>query len=162
MCHAGSWHPDRELNPGPLHWTCGVLTTGPLGKSPWGILNAGRMEAVLGEWRVGAGSRPRPSSVLCSCYALGSVHGPPQWFKWQSICLQCGRPRFSPWVGKIPWSRKWQPTPVFLPGKFHRQRIVVGYCPRGRKDSAMTERRSTHVRCSEPRCAELWKQRLVG
>ena len=32
-----------------------------------------------------------------------------------------------PWVRKIPWSRKWQPTPVFLPGKFHGERILVGY-----------------------------------
>jgi len=30
---------------------------------------------------------------------------------------------FDPWVGKIPWRREWQPTPVFLPGKFHEQRI---------------------------------------
>ena len=36
---------------------------------------------------------------------------------------------FDPWVGKIPWSRKWQPTPVFLPGKFHGQRSLVGYSP---------------------------------
>jgi len=28
--------------------------------------------------------------------------------------LQCGRPEFDPWVGKIPWRRAWQPTPVFL------------------------------------------------
>ena len=34
---------------------------------------------------------------------------------------------FNPWVEKIPWSRKWQPAPVFLPGKFHRQRSLVGY-----------------------------------
>ena len=32
------------------------------------------------------------------------------------------RHRFNPWVGKIPWRRNWQPTPVFLPGKFHGQR----------------------------------------
>ena len=36
--------------------------------------------------------------------------------------LQCRRPRFDPWVGKIPWGRKWQPIPVFLPGKSHGQR----------------------------------------
>ena len=30
---------------------------------------------------------------------------------------ECGRPGFDPWVGKIPWRRKWQPTPVFLPGE---------------------------------------------
>ena len=38
---------------------------------------------------------------------------------------QCKRQRrrgFNPWIGKIPWSRKWQPTPVFLPGESHGQR----------------------------------------
>ena len=35
----------------------------------------------------------------------------------KSICLQCGRAGFDPWVGKIPWRKKWQPTPVFLPEK---------------------------------------------
>ena len=37
--------------------------------------------------------------------------------------------RFDPWVRKIPWRRKWQPTPVFLPGKSHGQRRLVGYIP---------------------------------
>ena len=32
-------------------------------------------------------------------------------------------------VGKTPWRRKWQSTPVFLPGKSHRQRRLAGYCP---------------------------------
>ena len=41
------------------------------------------------------------------------------------VCLQCGRPRFNPWVGKIPWRRKGQPTPVLLPGKSHRRRSLV-------------------------------------
>ena len=49
---------------------------------------------------------------------------------------------FDPWVGKIPWSRKWQSTPVFLPGKFHGQRNLVRYSPWGckRTDTA----RHTH------------------
>ena len=38
------------------------------------------------------------------------------------IWLPCRRPGFYPWVGKIPWRREWLPTPVFLPGEFHRQR----------------------------------------
>ena len=46
---------------------------------------------------------------------------------------------FNPWVGKISWRRKWQPTPVFLPGKFHGQGSLVGYCPWGHKESDMTE-----------------------
>ena len=37
----------------------------------------------------------------------------------------------NPWVRKIPWSRKWQPTSVFMPGKFHGQRSLVGYSPWG-------------------------------
>ena len=41
------------------------------------------------------------------------------------ICLQCRRPRFDPWVRKIPWSRKWQPIPVFLPGESHEQRSLA-------------------------------------
>ena len=36
---------------------------------------------------------------------------------------------FYPWVRKIPWRRKWQPTPVFLPGKSHGQRRLTGYSP---------------------------------
>ena len=42
------------------------------------------------------------------------------------------RPGFYPWVWKIPWRRKWQPTPVFLPGKSYGQRSLVGYSPWGR------------------------------
>ena len=49
----------------------------------------------------------------------------------QDAC-QCRRCRFDPWVRKIPWKRKWQPTPVFLPGKFHGQTSLVGYSPWGR------------------------------
>ena len=41
------------------------------------------------------------------------------------------RHRFNPWVGKIPWRSKWQLTPVFLLGKFHRQRSLVAYSPMG-------------------------------
>ena len=58
-----------------------------------------------------------------------------------SPCLdrQCGRPRFNPWVRKIPWRRKWQPTPVFLPGKFHGQKSLVGCSPWSHKESDTTE-----------------------
>ena len=57
----------------------------------------------------------------------------------KSVFLQCGRPRFDPWVGKIPWRRKWQPTPVLLPGKSYGQRRLVGYSPWGRRESDTTE-----------------------
>ena len=51
---------------------------------------------------------------------------------------------FNPWVAKIPWRRKWHPTPVLLPGKSHGQRSLVGYSPWGCKESDMTERLQFH------------------
>ena len=39
--------------------------------------------------------------------------------------------RFDPWIGKIPWRRQGQPTPVFWPGKFHGQMSMAGYSPWG-------------------------------
>ena len=58
--------------------------------------------------------------------------------------LQFGRPRFDPSVRKIFWRRKWQPTPVLLPGKFHGWRRLVGYSPWGHKESDTTERLHFH------------------
>ena len=48
-------------------------------------------------------------------------------------------------VGKIHWRRKWQPIPVFLPGKFHGQRSLAGYSPWGHKESDTPERLCTHT-----------------
>ena len=45
---------------------------------------------------------------------------------------------FNPWVGKIPWTRKWQPTLVLWSGKSHGQRNLVGYHPWGHKELDMT------------------------
>ena len=50
-----------------------------------------------------------------------------------------GRYRFDPWAGKIPWSRKLQPFPVFLPVKFQEQRCLAGYSPWGLQESEKTE-----------------------
>ena len=61
---------------------------------------------------------------------------------------ECRRRGLYPWVRKIPWRSTWQPTPVFLPGEFHGQKILVGYSPWGCKESDMTEhstRTHTHV-----------------
>ena len=46
---------------------------------------------------------------------------------------------FNPWVGKIPWRRKVQSTPTFLPGGSHGQRSLAGYSPGGCKESGITE-----------------------
>ena len=53
--------------------------------------------------------------------------------------------RFDPWVRKIPWRRKRQLAPVFLPGKFHGQRSLVAYSPWGCKEQDMTEQLSTYT-----------------
>ena len=60
----------------------------------------------------------------------------------ESTC-QCSRIGFHPWVGRVSWRRKWQPTPVFLPGKSCGQRSLAGYSPWGLKQSDTTERPST-------------------
>ena len=60
-------------------------------------------------------------------------------------CRRHKRPGFSPWVRKIPWRRAWQPTPVFLPGKFHGQRSLEGYSLLGHKESGMTEAICMHT-----------------
>ena len=49
------------------------------------------------------------------------------------------RPRFDPWVRKIPWRRKWQPAPVFLPGESHGQRSLKGYSPWSHTESDTAE-----------------------
>ena len=61
--------------------------------------------------------------------------------------LQCGRPGFDPWVGKIHWRRAWQPTPVFLPGEFHGQRSLAGCSPWGRQESNTTKHSTAQHSC---------------
>ena len=55
-------------------------------------------------------------------------------------CRSYKKHGLDPWVGKIPWRRKWQPTPVFLPAESHGQRSLVGHNPWGHKELDMTER----------------------
>ena len=66
--------------------------------------------------------------------------------KWRCVLFKRGFPRSSvskesAWVRKIPWRRKWQPTPVSLPGEFHGLRSLVGYSPWCRK--SRTQLRTT-------------------
>ena len=61
-------------------------------------------------------------------------------------------PGSDPWVRKIPWRRKWQPTPVFLPGEFHAQRNLVGYSPWDHKETGQdraTNHIHTHMGCQD-------------
>ena len=78
--------------------------------------------------------------------SAGEGIGYPLQDSWASLVAQtvrnppaCGRPGFDPWVGKILWRRKWQPTPVFLPEESHGQKSLAGYGPQGGKELDMTE-----------------------
>ena len=113
----------------------------------------------MGEFNVGR-------KGYLGCWHMDWVLKEQEFFFWLKsriywwVCLRRGRPRwlsgkestwqfrkhrrrgFNPWVRMIPWSRKQQPTPIFLPGKFHGERSLVGYSPWGHKESDMTERLS--------------------
>ena len=83
-----------------------------------------------------------PVLIPVSGRAAGKWIGYPLQYTWASlvpqlvkkIFLQCRRPGFDSWVGKIPWGREKLPTPVFWPGEFHGL-----YSPRGHKESDTTK-----------------------
>jgi len=83
---------------------------------------------------VGTCTHPLEAAMLLCTLLCSSVQsGLPWWPSGKESTCQCRRQGFDPWSGKIPWRRKWQLTPVFLPGKSHGQRSLVGYSPWGGK-----------------------------
>ena len=80
-----------------------------------------------------------PTQTLFKCFSEPGLKGEfrlsiyilcvglPQWLSGNESACQCRRQGFDPWVEQIPWKRKWQPTPICLPGKSHGQRSLVGY-----------------------------------
>ena len=80
----------------------------------------------------------------------------PKWHQDKESTYQCRRLGLSLWVGKIPWRRKWQPTPVSLPGKSHGQRILAGYSPQGHKESDTTEQLSSYTQTKTKSPADQW------
>ena len=95
----------------------------PWTEEPGGLHSTGHKESDTIEWL-----------TLSICTEASLVA------QWQKVCGQFRRHRSHPWVGKIPWRREWQPTPVFLPGEFHRQRSLAIYSPQGHQQSDTTER----------------------
>ena len=78
------------------------------------------------------------------CKELDMTERLRRWLSGKESACQCRRHGFDPWFKKIPWSRKWQPSPVFLPGKSHGQRSLMAYSSWGCKESDRTE----HTRAS--------------
>ena len=70
---------------------------------------------------------------MLSCGIKGVNMELPWWLSSKEYTCQRGRRGFDSWVEKIPWRRKWQPTPMFLPWKSLGQRSLAGYSPRGCK-----------------------------
>ena len=62
----------------------------------------------------------------------------PLWLSGKESACNVGDTRFDPWVGKIPWRRAWQSTPVFLPGESHEERSLAGYSPQDHKELEKT------------------------
>ena len=100
-----------------------------------GLLNIDMLDGSFMAWSVGRLSEVSFAPLLLSVHLpsvlVGSKRSFPSGSDGKRICLQCRRPGFDPWVGRIPWRREWQPTPVFLPGETHGQRslgvIVHGF-----------------------------------
>ena len=108
------------------------------------IINSDAMNTGVHVSWIAVYSGHMPSSGIAGSYdALGL----PRWLNGEESTCQCRRRRrcrSDPWVRKIPWRRKQQPTPVFLPGESHGPRSLAGCSPGVRKESYMTEQLSTH------------------
>ena len=81
-------------------------------------------------------------------------------------CRRHERQGFNPWIGKVPWRRTWQPTPVVLPGETHGQRSLAGYSPWGSQRewhnwSGLARKELSHKELSSELCDDLegWDQR---
>ena len=82
--------------------------------------------AIIKEWNI---------AICSNTNEPRDYYGLLGWIRVKRIWLQCGRPGFNPWVGKIPWRWEWLPNPVFLPREFHGERSLGGYSPWGHKES---------------------------
>ena len=87
-----------------------------------------------GAWRATVHGVAKNQAWLSNYHSIGLTSEEPacQWRRHK----RCG---FDPWVRKIPWRKKWQPTPVFLPGESHGGRSLLGYSPWGHKESDTTK-----------------------
>ena len=93
----------------------------------------------------GSSSHERLAYYPANIYHLPLLLGFPSGSAPKEPACQGRRHEFYPWIGKIPWRRTWQPTPVFLPGKFHAQMSLVGCSLWGCKELDTAECVHTHT-----------------
>ena len=91
-----------------------------------------------------SGRNVRASHETTVCHKLSSLDGHPTWLSGKESVCQCRRRRFHLWVRKIPWRRKWQPTPGILAWKSPWTEEPGGYSPRSQKEWEATERACHH------------------
>ena len=139
-----------------------------------GQFSAGEFEQLLRLWALVPGTwpwddpgQPKEGLGMGGPKMLAAERsGLPQGFSGERIFLRFRRLRtgeFNPWGGKIPWRRKCQPTPEFLPGESQGQWSLVGYSPKGSKEVGRTGRLSTHTVIREMQAAlggAVWDQPL--
>ena len=117
---------------------CNPWNCSPSASSVQGILQSRTLEWVAISSSRGS-SWLRDGTCVSCVFCIGSgffTFSAPWWWMLSDenlYVVQCRGRRFKSWVRKSPWRRKWQPTPVFLPGKYHGQRSMAGYSPQGRK-----------------------------
>ena len=128
-------------------WLCDLLECSLPGPSVHGIFQVRILEWVAIPFSRGSSQSRDRTYVSCIgrqiLYPLSHLGSLIVACKW--IHLQCGRPGFDPWVGKIPWRRERLPTPVFRPGEFHGL-----YSPWGCKQLDTTERLSLTQTLNDP------------
>ena len=107
----------------------------------------GLISSALSKWRQAGAGAARSWVLLTSfCFGYDTTSTRASLVAQRLKCLPARQETgFNPWVRKIPWRRKWQPTPVFLPRESHGQRSLVGHSPRGLKGSDTTERLHFHL-----------------
>ena len=104
------------------HWLCGLTHH----MSKRGLFISGFSFLFQGEKLKNRLKYKVPfNEMLPHCLIIG-LSRTGRWLRWWRICLQSRRPGLNPWIRKIPWRRAWQPTPVFLPGKFQGQSSLAG------------------------------------
>ena len=117
--------PAQELNPGPSYYR----------QILYQLSHKRSLILMRGRCKHASGTIPDLDTYCQS-------RGLPRWLSSKESACQYGRcrgHRFDPWVGKIPWRRKWQHTPVFLPGKSQGQRSLASYSLWGLKELDTTE-----------------------
>ena len=124
-----------------IKWT--ILSLLHIGESPGNLVT---LRIISQQWT------GTIFSLVTSQFRLGTIRWTHRDFLGGSVvkesacqCWRCSRHKFNPWIRKILWRRKWQPTPVFLPGESYGQRSLVGCSSWGCKESNRTEQVSTHT-----------------